>query len=221
MKKILISLLSITSISVFAETYQTRIKIGSTLESVFKVSTPYTMSSPHSSFVETGEYGNIALIGTNGLTALSYTESSSHNSDFNARTAFDGWEYDDQEGLVQINEDSSSHEGSLGFWSANGKTSSNEWIAVNFGDFVDVSGFRLIRRAAASSGHLPKDIIIQTSVDGFTWNDYYTTTTVNIHDSGVLSLPSPVVTQYLRLYAINNHSGDYVELNEWEIFQVN
>lgn len=194
MKKLLILLLSITSLSVFAETYETRIKIGSTLENVFNASSPAVVVPPHSTFIETGAYGNIALIGTNGLTTSSYTASSKHShSSYSVSAIFDG--YMTELGTKINNESSGIIQG--GSWASrrNDNPIFNEWISVNLGDFAHVGGFRLIALTATNGiKNVSKDIIIQASIDGIIWDDYYTTTAPFILDTDVLQLPIPVVT---------------------------
>lgn len=159
----------------------------------------------------TGQYGNIALIGTNDLTIESYSASGTYYLDIPA-SAFDGYIYP----TMLIN-DASSQRVYRGVWISPRNVNTDQWLQVDFGKLVNISGFR-IAIYHGHQGRLPKDIIIQTSNDGVTFVDQEFLTLDNVADQ-VINLSSEVQAQYFRLFMKNNYGDKHIEIDEFEIFQ--
>jgi len=159
-----------------------------------------------------GQYGNIALVGKNGLSALNYTASSTYSAD-SAAGAFDGYNY---YGL--INGDTSGKV-NRGIWLSSSGLNTNQWLQVNFNKVVNVSGFRVVINSTVSPwGRLPKEVIVQTSNDGVNFTNHELFTLQNVLDQ-VMTLTSPTQTQYFRLFIKNNYGDQFIQIDELEVIQ--
>jgi hypothetical protein len=161
---------------------------------------------------ETGENGNIALIGTNGLTASSYEISSFWQSYHKASNLFDGFSDN-----LKVNSDATVNSGFR--WNSASQENENQWIKVDFGKEVTISGFRVFATQSFIS-YLPKDVMIQYSTDGSNYETHESLIVPMATNSGVLSLSGNLSTRYLRFFMVNNHGATaHIVLNELEIFQ--
>ncbi|WP_340677941.1 discoidin domain-containing protein [Paraglaciecola sp.] len=180
-------------------------------------STDGSGETPEGELQETGNYGNVALVGTNGLTQSSYSASAIYGQDSPA-AAFDGYVYTDK-----INADAD-YKISRGIWMAKMKdsagASAEPWIQVDFGKKVTMAGIRLhINAKSLTLGRSPKSIILMTSDDGneFVQYDTYTLPYQALVDG---KFTTTLKTRFLRLKVQSNYGdANFVEIDEWEIYQ--
>jgi hypothetical protein len=204
MKKIVILLLSVTSMFAVAETYQFKTPISSIIEeSVFTSGVPTVAG-----LVETGPRGTISLRGTNGLTSSSYSARTSMSGS-GAERAFNGLIYNDV-----INSEYDVLD-SQEWWINNGAPS--EWIQVDFGQ--DVNIFRFAINTAANIGNVPRDTIVQISNDGVNWINHQEVSFLRVSGWQTVTLNSPVITQFFRLHILNGFINNYIIIDEMEIYQ--
>lgn len=164
-----------------------------------------------------GEHGNVALIGTNGLTESSYYASNFYRQDV-VTAAFDGHIF-----RKKVNQDAGQAIG-RGIWIVE-KTDSdgndvNPWLEVDFGKEVELAGMRLlINQASLELGRSPRHIALLTSDDGSDYEEF---------DSFVLSAQSTVDVpfssalnaRYIRLQISSNYGDSrFIEIDEWELYQ--
>ncbi len=210
MKKIVILLLSVTSMFAFAETYQFKTPISSIIEeSVFTSGVP---SAPAvAELRETGPRGTISLRGTNGLTSSSYSAKTTYKSKSAADRAFNGpdsykrvinSEYD----ILDLN----------GQWVSN-STTSNEWIQVDFGQEVNITGCA-IHMVGEVKGDV-RDTIVQISNDGVNWVNHQEATFLNASGWHSITLNRPVITRFFRLHILDPHGANLILIYELEIYQ--
>jgi hypothetical protein len=202
-----ILLLSVTSMFAVAETYQFKAPISPVIEeSVFTSSAPAVAA-----LIETGPRGNIALRGTNGLTSSSYSAKTTYRSKYAADRAFNGLdsykrvinsEYD----ILDLN----------GQWVSN-STTSNEWIQVDFGQEVNITGCA-IHMVGEVKGDV-RDTIVQISNDGVNWVNHREASFSDQVGWKSITLGVAVVTRFFRLAVVNNNGGTFVEVGELEIYQ--
>jgi hypothetical protein len=167
-------------------------------------------------FDETGVYGNIALIGSNGITASSITSNAvSYDSIFPVTALFDGYQYD-----KKINSSSGDRIGDGSFYSSAG-TNTNRYFSVDLGREASISGFRVLSYSLSYSNDRPKNIRIESSVDGtpggFTTEESFTLS--KVVDSGVVSMATPFTSRYFRFYVENSYYTNYLVFGEIEVFQ--
>ncbi len=163
----------------------------------------------------TGKYGNVALLGTNGLTAVSYEASHSYRQD-GPEAAFDGFIY---------NESFNNHAEEMinrGLWLLS-KTKENKgqeyWLQVEFNKQVEITSFRIaINEQARRLGRLPKGVTIQISDDGINFFDHDALRLNNSRDQRAL-LTSKASLKFFRM-RIDSNYGDtnYIEIDELELF---
>lgn len=167
-----------------------------------------------SSLLRTGEYGNIALIGTNGLTQDSYSASENYGNDI-AAAAFDGHTYSEQ-----VNDDA---EESIarGLWLAKKDPDNRDkpfWLQVDFGGLVNISGYRtLVNEQSTDLGRGPKKILVQISTDGEEFIDHETHQLSKAPEQ-LANLTEKVLAQYVRIVVQSNHGDSFIEIDELEIF---
>lgn len=149
----------------------------------------------------TGSNGNIALIGTNGLTTESYSASATFSLDAPAG-AFDGHTY-----FSKINSDAGAKI-ARGMW---GTFTPTEWVQVDFGKQTEMTGFSNIGSPSISVW-LPETVELQVSDDGvnFTSHGSFTANTVQ-------TLTTPVQGQYFR-FVFTKNSGPNIAVEEIEIY---
>lgn len=180
-------------------------------------STDGSSETPKGELDETGNYGNVALIGSNGLTQSSYSASGFYGQDSHV-AAFDGYVYSDK-----INADADDKI-SRGIWMAAMKDSSGAlaepWLQVDFGKKVSIAGIRLhINSKSLGLGRSPKSIVLMTSDDGedFVQYDTYTLPYQALVDG---KFTDTLKTRFLRLKVLSNYGdANFVEIDEWEIYQ--
>jgi hypothetical protein len=206
MKKIVILLLSVTSIFAVAETYQFKTPISPVIEeSVFTSSTPTVAG-----LVETGPRGTISLRGTNGLTSSSYLSKTDFMNS-TAERAFNG--LDTNKTVINSEYDVLDSDG---YW-LSGSYSFNQWIQVDFGQDVNIARFAILK--ISSSGNLPRDTIVQTSNDGVNWANHQEAAFLEVLGWQTVTLDDPIITRFFRLHILNNHGADRVQIDELEIYQ--
>lgn len=163
------------------------------------------------SLTRTGQYGNVALINSNDLKAINYSSSHSYGSD-KAASAFDGH---------ILNESINSHADEMisrGIWLMKKAPNDEQWLQVEFNDFVEVSGFRVVlNQQSVDLGRLPKEIIIQASDDGISYADYDTFTLNKTKDQRAL-LTGKISLRYFRILINSNYGDSFIEIDELEVF---
>lgn len=163
--------------------------------------------------VETGALGNVALIGSNGLTETSFKASGHYSSDV-AAAAFDGYTFNEQ-----INDDAGERI-NRGLWLIKRDADTPNWLQVDFGQKVKIAGLRVVlNQKSTDLGRSPRDITLQVSNDGDSFADHESFRLSRIADQ-TGSLESAVSARYFRLKVHNNY-GDatFIEIDELELFQ--
>ena len=175
----------------------------------------------------TGQFGNIALTGTNGLTSASYTASSTDGDSFGfsprgpvtPEGAFDGY-YNgawitDSAIIRRINDDAGIpvvHS----TWFSEG--TSNEWLQVDFGRAIIISGFRVMVEEQSTTNALPNSVIVQSSNDGVNFTNHESFTLIQVTDQ-TISLSTPMISRFFRLFMNNNHGANGgILIEELEIY---
>ena len=166
---------------------------------------------------ETGNYGNVALIGTNGLSSDSFSSNEFYGQDA-PQAAFDGYIYSEK-----ANADAD-EKIARGIWLlekefVNG-VFQKPWIQIDFGKEVSILGTRIfINKKSMELGRNPRNVTVQTSNDGeeFTTHEKFV-----LPSQEVTSTPFSVTAKarYFRLL-IESNNGDakFIEIDEWEFYQ--
>lgn len=166
---------------------------------------------------ETGINGNVALVGTNGLTRDSYTASNHYRNDEPA-AAFDGHdisEKQNEDAIDKINR---------GIWLAKRESDDGEkldvWIQIDFGKPVRISAGTIhVNERSVSFGHSPKNMSITVSNDG----ENYTPVadlTLPMQSLNNFEFQRPVTARYYRFKATTNYgSKTFVQIDEIELYQ--
>jgi hypothetical protein len=168
-------------------------------------------------FDETGTYGNIALIGTNGITEASVTGNSrTRNSSLvPITTLFDGYIDDD----IRVN--NSAVEAIGRGWFGSIENSINRCFLLDLGHEASISGFRLLNKKENYTDLNVRNIRIESSVDGtpgsFTTVGSFTLTKVG--DTGVISITTPFTSRYFIFHVVSSYHSVYFDIGELEIFQ--
>ncbi|WP_088329496.1 discoidin domain-containing protein [Lacimicrobium sp. SS2-24] len=163
--------------------------------------------------IETGVYGNVALIDSNGLSAASFSASGHYRDDVPA-AAFDGYTWDNK-----VNEDAG-QKINRGLWLFRIEEDTEAWIQVDFGHKVSISGMRLtLNEKASQLGRGPRDVVVQASNDGNNFVDHESFRLANIADQ-TGSFNSAIEARYIRLQILNNFGdANYIEIDELELYQ--
>jgi len=175
----------------------------------------------------TGQFGNIALTGTNGLTSTSYSASSTNEDAFGVSPrgvpspegVFDGYYngalINDSVILNRINDDAGIPVVHSAWYS---ESPANEWLQVDFGWTIAISGFRVVIQNPASTNALPKSVIVQGSDDGINFTNHESFTLTQITDQTV-TLATPMSSRFFRLFMIDNHGqNSVIFIEELEIY---
>ena len=166
---------------------------------------------------ETGNYGNIALIGTNGLSSDSFSSSEFYGQDA-PQAAFDGYIYSEKSNA------DASDKVARGIWLVK-KTYTNgvfqkPWIQVDFGKEVPVLGTRIfINKKSMELGRNPRNVTVQVSSDGeeFTTHEKFVLPSQEITST---AFSAPATARYFRLLIeTNNGDANFIEIDEWEFYQ--
>lgn len=158
----------------------------------------------------TGQYGNIALIGTNGLTESSYTASNSYGLD-SASGAFDGYSLD-----KLVNTHSAYGKIGRGVWLST--VAQKHWLQVAFEIPAYITSFRvMVHNSAADLGMGVKDITLQVSDDNTNFIDHESFTLARSYDQTV-ELTQPAIGRYVRLKIHSTHSHNYRVISELEYY---
>jgi len=171
-------------------------------------------SSGDPSLTRTGDYGNIALINTNGLNSINYSASHSYGSD-NAASAFDGH---------ILNEQINNHSEvpvQRGIWLMKKDVDNKDdeyWLQVEFNQQVEISSFRIVlNKQSLGLKRLPKEVTIQISDDGIDFVDHDAFKLNNMPDQRAL-LTSKASLRYFRLLINTNYGDKFIEIDELELF---
>lgn len=166
------------------------------------------------SLTRTGEYGNIALINSNGLRSINYSSSHTYNADI-AAAAFDGHILNEN-----INDDSDELI-NRGIWLIKkdpDDTSAEYWLQAEFNALVKITSFRImLNQRSVQMDRLPKEITIQVSNDGIDFIDFDAFKLNKAEDQRAL-LASPIELKYFRLLINSNYGDNFIEIDELELF---
>ncbi|QTL37525.1 discoidin domain-containing protein [Pseudoalteromonas viridis] len=158
---------------------------------------------------QTGEFGNIALLGTNGLTEASYSVKVKHRLHAPA-AGFDGY----NKGTL-INSDSPGKV-TQGMWVYTLPV--ENWLQVAFNQTAYITSFRVVQyKAASDPGMGPKDVILQVSYDNQTFTDHEAFTLEKSLDQ-TIQLSKPAVGKYIRLKVNSTQGHDYIVIGELEYY---
>lgn len=167
----------------------------------------------NSNFERTGPNGNLALIGTNGVTAARIT-ASSQSGNYTPEGAFDGYSLYSTPGVLEkINPDAQEPVDQGVWFSGSGMDS---WIQVEFENPVNISGFRIVNTVNYELS-MPKDVILQTSMDGIDFTDHESFTLNQVQDQ-TISLSTSVSSKFIRLHILRNFGQGDINIDELEIF---
>jgi hypothetical protein len=166
-------------------------------------------------FDETGTYGNIALIGSNGITESSITSNATSESTGSLAGLLDGYQFSSQ-----INSSSAGQIKNGNFRGINGHNT-NRYFSVDLGKEASISGFRILSNNPAAYTFAAKNIRIESSVDGtpgsFTTEESFTLQPGS--DSGVISMMTPFTSRYFIFHVIDSYNSARIRVGEIEIFQ--
>ncbi|MGJ8681900.1 discoidin domain-containing protein [Paraglaciecola sp.] len=176
------------------------------------------VTEPGKQLKETGEFGNVALIGSNVLTLENYSTNSHYGQD-GAASAFDGYTYS-----VKSNVDSSDKIG-RGIWLYRISSDSDEndlkpWLQVDFNKNVTLVGLAIfINEQSLKLGRSPRNATLYTSIDGVEF-DEVENLTFSFESPAGGNFSSPITARYFRL-AIEDNYGDsrFIEIDELEFYQ--
>ncbi|KZN31476.1 hypothetical protein N474_13735 [Pseudoalteromonas luteoviolacea CPMOR-2] len=156
-----------------------------------------------------GQYGNIALIGTNGLTESSYSSSHNYAAD-SASGAFDGYN-----SSTKINADAAAKI-KRGIWLTT--LAQEHWLQVSFNSSAYITAFRVMLYSAASNpGMGVKDVTLQVSNDNVNFVDHESFSLVKSLDQ-TIELSQPAVGKFVRLKIHNTQGHSYRVIGELEYF---
>ncbi|MFC3122088.1 discoidin domain-containing protein [Agaribacter flavus] len=167
---------------------------------------------------ETGLYGNVALIGTNGIDETSITSNSHYKRDV-AAAAFDGYLY------TQKTNDDAGDRVARGIWLApleedEADLDLSPTITVDFQLAVELKGIGIfINQQSLSLGRLPRQMAISVSQDGQNFEPLVVHNLQNKEDN-MFELPQNTKFRYFKMQFIQNF-GDakFVEVDEIEFYQ--
>lgn len=153
--------------------------------------------------------GNIALIGTNGLTEASYSTSGVFSTSYSAPAAFDGHHYS----KIKINDDAGAPI-KYGSWLT--AQVFPQWVGIDFGQLARITAFRTsIKESAVARS--AKDVVIQVSDDGVNYTDHESFELTPIVAN--VTLTTPIVSQYVRLKVLSAHTvNKYLQISEIEYY---
>ncbi|WP_125779362.1 fibrinogen-like YCDxxxxGGGW domain-containing protein [Pseudoalteromonas rubra] len=157
----------------------------------------------------TGQYGNIALIGTNGLTESSYTASHSYSLD-SASGAFDGYN-----SSSKINIDAGAKI-KRGIWLST--YAQDHWLKVAFERQAYITSFRVFLYSGASNpGMGVKDVTLQVSQDNINFVDHESFSLAKSLDQ-LVTLAEPAIGKYIRLKITTTQGHGYRAIGELEYY---
>ena len=173
--------------------------------------------TPEGGLEETGENGNVALMGSNGLFAESYSSSSFYGQDA-AAGAFDGFVF-----TIKENQDANEKVG-RGLWLANNIDADGNlltpWLQIDFGKLVTLAGMRtFINNKSLELGRSPSTIILYTSTDGGEFEEI-SEFQISLEESVRSDFLEPITSRFFRFEVLNNYGDkNYVEIDELELYQ--
>ncbi len=166
------------------------------------------------SLTRTGEYGNIALINSNGLRTINYSSSHTYSSDI-AAAAFDGHILNEN-----INDDADELI-NRGIWLVKkdpDDSTAEYWLQAEFNELVRITSFRImLNQRSVEMGRLPKEITIQVSNDGIDFVNFDAFKLNKTDDQRAL-LASSIELKFFRLLIESNYGDSFIEIDELELF---
>ncbi|MCO7188924.1 MULTISPECIES: fibrinogen-like YCDxxxxGGGW domain-containing protein [unclassified Pseudoalteromonas] len=157
----------------------------------------------------TGQHGNIALIGTNGLTESSYTASQSYGLD-SAAGAFDGYN-----SSSKINLDAGAKI-KRGIWLST--YAQDHWLQVAFERQAYITSFRVFLYSGASDpGMGVKNVTLQVSQDNINYVDHESFSLAKSLDQ-LVTLTEPAIGKYIRLKITSTQGHSYRAIGELEYY---
>ncbi|OMH30322.1 hypothetical protein [Motiliproteus sp. MSK22-1] len=156
----------------------------------------------------------VSLLGTNSLTAASYTASSTYSdgsSGYEPAGSFDGYRF---KGSVGIVPEAISERYGYGTWTSFVNSNANQWLNIEFSINTMVESFEIFSKSGYAM-RLPKDITIQYSMDGINYTDHESFIIQEVDSQVImLSTPTPFV-KHFRIFMHNNHGVNaYLQVDE-------
>lgn len=159
---------------------------------------------------QTGERGNIALNGTNGLTTSNFTASSTYSTYIPA-AAFDGYN-----GGTLINSDTRGKTNS-GAWLGY-QNNAPQWLQVSFAKTAYITGFKtFVYTGAVTPGMSPRRVTLQVSDDNINFHDHETFTLDKVNENQ-FTLLSPAKGKHIRLVVHATHGHNAIVIGELEYY---
>ena len=165
----------------------------------------------------TGNYGNVALVGTNGLSADSYSSNTFYGQDA-PEAAFDGYVYTEK-----TNQDAADKVG-RGIWLVKKEYQDGRlvspWLQIDFGKEVSLIGTRIfVNKKSLELGRSPRNVTILTSTDGQEFTKYESFV-LSLKEVSSTPFSAPLKSRYFRLFIESNYGDDtFIEVDEWELYQ--
>lgn len=158
----------------------------------------------------TGQFGNIALIGTNDLTETSYSASHSYALD-SPSGAFDGYN-----SSIKVNTDTILPKIKRGIWLST--IVQEHWLQVAFKNRAYITSFRVMLYSGASDpGMGVKDVTLQVSDDNINFLDHESFNIPKTLDN-IIELSTPAIGRYIRLKINTTHGHSYRAIGELEYY---
>jgi hypothetical protein len=175
------------------------------------------VSEPGKQLKETGEFGNVALIGSNVLAADNYTTNSHYGQDV-AAAAFDGYIYS-----TKFNADAADKT-ARGIWLHrmldDGEDDTKPWLQVDFNKSVTLTGIAsFVNEQSLELGRSPRNAILYTSMDGVDFVEVESLTFSFASPAGS-NFSTAITARFFRLVIESNY-GDrrFIEIDELEFYQ--
>ncbi len=167
-------------------------------------------------FVPTTPPQIIGLLGTNNLIPANYTASSNYPDpvagEYEPAGAFDGYRFSGTAPIPGVSPPGGRY--GLGTWTSNIGSVTNQWLKIQFSAPTKINGFDLYGKSGFIN-RLPKDIIIQTSLDGVTFVNHEELSVQNLASQTVTFANATPYTTYLRIFMKNTQSSaDVMQVDE-------
>jgi hypothetical protein len=173
----------------------------------------------HQKVNRTGGNGNVAIIGTNGLTADSYSSSSFYGQDISS-AAIDGFVFSSKE-----NQDANTKIGRSILLANSNDTDTDgnviiPWLQIDFGKLVTLAGMQtIINNGSLELGRSPSVIILYTSTDVAEFEEI-TEFQLSLEESVSTDFFEPITSRFFRFEIVNNCGDEnYIETDELELYQ--
>ncbi|MCF2949027.1 discoidin domain-containing protein [Paraglaciecola aquimarina] len=176
------------------------------------------VNEPGKGLKETGEYGNVALIGSNILTDANYSTNSHYGQDV-VTAAFDGYTYS-----TKSNSDATDKI-SRGIWLHKIIDEADEeivkpWLQVDFNKNVTLVGLAIfMNQQSLELGRSPRYATLYTSLDGVDF-EKIENLSFSFDSPASGNFSSPITSRFFRLVIDSNYGDNrFIEVDELEFYQ--